>query len=85
MSLQQKIRKLILTFSPTPKWPAPVQVPLDDDKLPDEVKILVSEGNVESIIYYGIGLDMMANHIVTYKGDFWIERDTNKKQFKLKN
>ena len=89
MPLQQKIRKLKLTPLPTPKWPAPVQVPLDDDNLPDEIKRLVSEGNVESIVYYGSGYRMQANYKVTYKRDdkdsryttyelFWIERETNK-------
>ena len=90
MSLQQKMRKLKLTALPTPKWPAPVQVPLDDDNLPDEIKMLVSEGNVESIVYYGSGYGMQANNRVTYKKDnkdsryttyefFWIGSETNKK------
>ena len=59
MSLQQKMRRLKLTPLPTPKWPAPVQVPLPlyDDNLPDEIKMLVSEGNVESIVYYGSGYE----------------------------
>ena len=89
------MRKLKLSPLPTPKWPAPVRVPLDDDNLPDEIKKLVSEGNVESIVYYGSGYGLQANYKVTYKKDdkdsryttyefFWIERETNKKQFKLK-
>ena len=65
MSLLQKMRKPNLTPLPTPKWPAPVQVALDDDNLPDEFKILVSEGNVESIFYYGSGYGMQANYKVT--------------------
>ena len=44
-----------------PEWPAPFQVPLDDDNLPDEIKMLVSEGSVESIVYYGSGYGMQAN------------------------
>ena len=83
------MRKLKLTPLPTPKWPAPVPIPLDDDNLPDEIKMLVSEGNVESIVYYGIGYNMQANYKVTYKKDekhsryttyefFWIERETKK-------
>ena len=55
----------------------------------------VSEGNEESIVYYGSGYGMQANYKVTYKKDdkdstnttyefFWIERETNKKQSKLK-
>ena len=89
------MRKLKLTPLPTPKWPAPVQVPLDDDNLPDEIKMLVSEGNVESIVYYGIGYGMQANYKVTYKKDdkdsryttyefFWIERETNKNAIQTK-
>ena len=90
MSLQQKMRKLNLTPSPTPTWPAAVQVPLDDENFPDEIKMLVSEGNVESIVYLGSGYGMQANYKVTYKKDdkdsryttyefFWIERETNNK------
>ena len=67
----------------------------DKDNLPDEIKMLVSEGNVESIVYYGSGYGMQAKCKVTYKKDdkdsryttyefFWIERETNKKKFKLK-
>ena len=58
MSLQQKMEKLKLTLLLTPKWPAPVQVPLDDDDLPDEITMLVSKGNVESIVYHGSGYGM---------------------------
>ena len=57
------MRKLKLTPLPTPKWPAPVQVPLD--KLPDEIKMSVSEGNVESIVYYESGYGMQVNYNVT--------------------
>ena len=94
MSLQQKIRKLKLTPLPTPKWPAPVQVPLDDDNLPDEIKMLVGEGNVESIVYYGSCYGMQANYKVTYKKDdkdstlfvnsFGLKERLTKMQFKLK-
>ena len=89
MSLQQKMRKLTLTPLPTPKWAAPVQVAVDDDSLPDEIKLFINEGNVESIVYYGSGYGMQANYKVTYKKDkdsryttyefFGIERETNKK------
>ena len=84
------MRKLKLTPLRTPKWPASVQIALDDDNLPDETKMLFSEGNVESIFYYGSGYDMQANYKVTDIQDdkgsryisyefFWIERKTNKK------
>ena len=90
MSLQQNMRKLKLTSLPTPKWPAPVQVALDKDNIQNENKMLVSEVNVESVVYYGSGYGMQANYTVTYKEDdkdsryttygfFWIERETNKK------
>ena len=90
------MRKLKLTPLPTPKWPAPVQVPLDDDNLPDEIKMLVSEGNVESLVYYGSGYGFQANYKVTYKkttktldillmNSFRLRERLTKKQFKLKN
>ena len=95
MSLQQKMRKLKLTPLPTPKWPAPDQVPLDDDNLPDEIKMLVSEGKVQSIVYYGRVCGMQANYKVTYKKDdkdsryttyeFFRLKERLTKQFKLKN
>ena len=53
MSLQEKMKKLKLTPLPTPKYPVPVSVPLDDKSLPDEIKEVVREGKVESIVYYG--------------------------------
>ena len=88
MSLQE-MRNLKLSPLPTPNWPAPVQVPQDDANLPDEIKMMVSEGNVESIVYYGSGYGMQANYKLTYKKDdndyryttyefFWIESETNK-------
>ena len=51
MSLQQKMRKFELTPLPTHKWSAPVQVPLDNENLPDEINMLASEDNVKSIDY----------------------------------
>ena len=90
------MRKLKLTPLPTPKWPAPVQVPLDDENLPDEIKMLVSEGNVEPIVYYGSGYGTQANYKVTYKkttktldillmNSFGLKERLTKMQFKLKN
>ena len=71
------------------KSPTPVQMSLDDESLPDEIKEVVSKGNMESIVYYAIGGGMQANYKVTYKKDekdsryttydyFIIERVTNK-------
>ena len=89
MSLQEKMKRLKLTPLPMHKSPTPVQVSLDDESLPEEIKEVVSEGNVESIVYYAIGGGMQANYKVTYKKDekdsryttydfFMIERVTNK-------
>ena len=60
--LQQKMRKLKLTPLLTPKWPAPVRVPLDDDNLPDEIEMLGREGIIEPIVCYGRGYGMQANY-----------------------
>ena len=90
------MRKLKLTSLPRPKWPILVQVPLDDGNLPDEIKKLVSEGNVESIVYYGSGYGMQAKYKVIYKkttktldillmNSFGLKERLTKKQFKLKN
>ena len=69
MSLQEKMKRLKLTPLPMHKSPTPVQVSLDDVSLPEEIKEVVSEGNVESIVYYAIGSGMQANYKVTYKKD----------------
>ena len=52
MSLQEKMKKLKRTPLPMHKSPTPVQVSLDDEGLPDEIKQVISKGNVESIVYY---------------------------------
>ena len=44
------MKKLKLTPLPTPKYPVPVPVPLDDESLPDEIKEVVREWKVESIV-----------------------------------
>ena len=49
------------------KFFAPVQVTLDDESLPDEIKQVVSNGNVESIVYYAKEYGMQSNYKVTYK------------------
>ena len=71
------------------KSPAPVQVTLDDESLPDEIKQVVSKGNVESIVYYAKDCGMQSNYKVTCKKEdkdsryttyefFMIERVTKK-------
>ena len=74
---------------PMHKSPTPVQVSLDDESLPDEIKQVVSKGNVESIVYYAKDCGMQSNYKVTYKKEdkdsrhttyefFMVERVTNK-------
>ena len=71
------------------KSPTPVQVSLDEESLPDEIKRVVSKGNVDSIIYYAKDCGMQSNYKVTYKKEekdpryttyeyFMVERVTNK-------
>ena len=67
MSLKEKMRILKLTPLPIHKSPAPVQVTLDDESLPYEIKQVVSKGNVEPIVYYAKDCDMQSNYKVTYK------------------
>ena len=43
MSLQEKMKKLKLTPLPMHKSPTPVQMSLDEESLPDEVKQVVSK------------------------------------------
>ena len=89
MSLQEKMKRLKLTPLPIHKSPAPFQVTLDDESLPDEIKQVVSKGNVESIVYYAKDYGMQSNYKVTYKKEdkdsryttyefFMVERVTNK-------
>ena len=89
MSLQDKMKRLKLTPLPIHKSSAPVQVTLDDESLPDEIKQVVSKGNVESIVYYAKEYGMQSNYKVTYKKEdkdsryttyefFMVERGTNK-------
>ena len=89
MSLQEKMKRLKLTPLRFQKSPAPVQLTLDDESLPDDIKQLVSKENVESIVYYARDCGMQSNYKKTYKkGDkdsryatyefFMVERFTNK-------
>ena len=89
MSLQEKMKRLKLTPLPIHKSPAPVQVTLDDESLPDEIKQVVSKGNVESVVYYAREYGKQSNYKMTYKKDdkdfiyttyefFMVERVTNK-------
>ena len=79
-----------LTPLPTPKWPAPVQVALNDRSLADGFKKLVSEGNVESIVYSGSCYGMNADYKMTKTLDillmnlFGLKERLTKKPYKLK-
>ena len=89
MSLQEKMRRLKLTPLHMHKSPTPVQVSLDDESLPDEIKQVVSKANVESIVYYAKDCGMQSYYKVTFKKEdkdsrytsyefFMVERVTNK-------
>ena len=89
MSLQEKIKRLKLTPLPIHKSPAPVQVTLDDESLPDEIKQVINKGNAESIVHYAKDYGMQSNNKVTYKKEdkdsryttyefFMVERVTSK-------
>ena len=67
MSLQEKMKRLKLTPLPTPKRAVPILMSLDDETLPDEIKQLIKENNVESIVFRDKQDSMNANHTITYK------------------
>ena len=46
------------------KSPTPVQVSLDDESFPDEIKQVVSKEIVESIVYYAKDCGMQSNYKV---------------------
>ena len=52
---------------PTPKYPVPVPKPLDDESLPDEIKEIVREVKVESIVYHGSDHEFQTSYKLTYK------------------
>ena len=67
MSLQEKMKRLKLTPLPTPKRAVPVLMSLDDETLPDYIKQLIKENNVESIVFRDKQDSMSANYTITYK------------------
>ena len=67
MSLQEKMKKLKLTPLPTPKRAVPVLMSLDEETLPDDIKQLIKENNVESIVFRDKQDSMNANYTITYK------------------
>ena len=67
MSLQEKMKRLKLTPLPTPKRALPVLMSLDDETLPDDIKQLIKENNVESIVFRDKQGSMNANYTIIYK------------------
>ena len=53
----------------TRKYPVPVPVPLDDEKLSDEFQELVREEKAESIVCYGSDYVFQAKCKVPYKAE----------------
>ena len=67
MSLQVKMKRLKLTLLATPKRAVPVLMSLDDETLPDDIKQLIKENNVESIVFRDKQDSMNGNSTITYK------------------
>ena len=62
MSLQEKMKRLKLTPLPTPQRAVPVLMSLNDETLPDDIKQLIKENNVESIVFRDKQDSMNANY-----------------------
>ena len=67
MSMKEKMQRMNLTPLPMPKRSVPVQVPLNDENLPAEIKQLVEQGCVDSVTYYRMEYGMKASYTVAYK------------------
>ena len=67
MSLQEKMKRLQLTPLPPPKRAVQVLMSLDDETLTDDIKQLIEENNVESIVFRDKQDSMNANYTITYK------------------
>ena len=65
MSLQEKMKRLKITNLTTPKRAVPVLMSLDDETLPDDLKQLIKENNVESIVFRDKQDSMNANYRIT--------------------
>ena len=59
--------RLKITPLPTPKREVPVLMSLNDETLPDEIKQLIKESNVETIIFRDKQVSINANYTITYK------------------
>ena len=67
MSLQEKMKRLKLTPLPTPRRAVPILMTLDEETLPDDIKQLIKENNVESIVFRDKQDSMNANYTITYR------------------
>ena len=67
MSLQEKMKRLKTTPLPTAKRAVPVLISLNDETLPDEIKQLIKECNVESVFFRDKQDSIYANYTITYK------------------
>ena len=61
------MKRLKLTPLPTPKLAVPVLMSLDDETLPDDIKQLIKENNVESIVFRDQQESLNSNYTITYK------------------
>ena len=50
-----------------PKRSVPVQVTLNGEKVPEQIKQLVEQRSVDSVTYYRKEYDMKANYTIVYK------------------
>ena len=69
MSMKDKMRRMNLTSLLMPKRSVPVQVPLNDENLPKEIKQLVEQKCVDSVTCYGMEYGMKASFTVAYKNE----------------
>ena len=66
MSMKEKMQRMNTTPFPMPKRSVPVQVPLNDENLPKEIKHLVEQGCVDSVTYYGMEYGMKSSYTIAY-------------------
>ena len=67
MSMKEKMERLNLTLLLMPKRSVPVQVPLNEENLPEEIRPPVEQGCVDSVTYYGMEYGVKASCTVAYK------------------
>ena len=60
------MQRMNLTPLHMPKQSVPVQVPLNDDNLPKEIKQLVEQGCVDSVTYYGMEYGIKTSYTVFF-------------------